>query len=185
MPSKPQRGLRRVDPRASRQIRVFVSRAAPWLIREDAVMERQGPRPQSEMDRALLRVVTEAYADLPAGAATLTQLWSDPADMWFVEIEPRNRSAARLSIAFDGTDLLNFTVGNIWFEIFPIRSIEDLTQTGDIARAVFSGRVEESGFPGDAFGRILLDDGTISAGRISLPWPWKLRPFKRRYEPYR
>lgn len=147
-------------------------------------MERPGPRPQSDMDRGLLRVVTEAYEDLPAGAATLTNLWSDPADMWFVEIEPRNPSAARFSVAFDGNDLLNFTVGNIWFEIFAIRAVEDLRQTGDIARAVFRGRVEEAGFPGDAFGRIFLEDWAIGVGRISLPLPWKLRPFKRRYEPY-
>lgn len=136
------------------------------------------------MDRALLRIVKEAVKELPEGAATLTHVWSDPADMWFVEVEPRNRAAAMFSVAFDGSDLLNFTVGNIWFEIFPIRAVEDLKQTGEIARAVFSGRVEESGFPGDAFGRVLLDDGPLSVGRISPPWPWNLRPFKRRYPPY-
>src|SRR6476619_798178 len=55
-----------------RHVRAFASRAAAWSIREDAVMERPDPPSHSDMDRALLHVVTEAYEDLPAGAATLT-----------------------------------------------------------------------------------------------------------------
>jgi hypothetical protein len=136
------------------------------------------------MDRALLGIVTDEFERLPTGAATLTHTWSEPARMWFVEVTPRNPSAAKLSVAFDGDDLLNFVVGNIWFEVFPVRSVEDLVDAAEIARAVFDGRVEESGFREDAFGRILLDDGPMGVGRVHLPWPWKARPSMRRYEPY-
>ena len=147
-------------------------------------MEIASPRP-SDMDRGLLRIVTEVFERLPSGAATLTHTWSEAAGMWFVEVMPRNPSAAMLSVAFDGDDLLNFVVGNIWFEVFPVESAEDLAQAADIARAVFEGRVEESGFRReDAFGRILLDDGPMGVGRIHVPWPWKARPSMRRYGPY-
>jgi hypothetical protein len=148
------------------------------------LMENARPEP-SDMDRALLRIVSEVFERLPAGAATLTHTWSDAAGMWFVEVVPSNNSAAMLSVAFDGDDLLNFTVGNIWFEIFPIQSVDDLADAAaEVARAVFEGRVEESGFRGDAFGRLLLDNGPLGVGRIHVPWPWKARPSMRRYEPY-
>jgi len=147
-------------------------------------MENASPEP-SDMDRALLRIVTDVFEYLPTGAATLTHTWSEAAGMWFVEVKPRNRSAAMLSVAFDGDDLLNFVVGNIWFEVFPVRSVEDLDDVADIAGAVFQGRVEESGFGREeAFGRILLDEGPMGVGRIHVPWPWKARPLMRRYEPY-
>jgi hypothetical protein len=137
------------------------------------------------MDRALLRVVTEALAALPSDAATLTHTWNAAAGMWHVEVRPTNPSAALFSVAFDGDDLLSFVVGNIWFEVFPVRSASDLDEVADIARAVFQGRIEESGFRReDAFGRILLEDGAVGVGRVHVPWPWRARPFKRRYEPY-
>ena len=106
--------------------------------------------------------------------------------MWFVEVQPREPRAALLSVAFDGNDLLNFTLGNIWFEVFPIDTPEELTECArKVARAVFHGHLEESGFVGDAYGRVFLEDGSaMSVGRIHLPWPWRLRPFKRRYRPY-
>ncbi|MGC1207162.1 MAG: hypothetical protein WA880_04320 [Ornithinimicrobium sp.] len=121
------------------------------------------------MDRALHRILTEAFKELPAGAADLTQEWVDPADMWFVEVVPHNTSAAGLSVAFDGYDLLNFAVGNISFEMFPVKAVEDLDVAGDIAQAVFNGRVEECGFTGDAFGRIVLNEGLMDVGRALCP----------------
>ena len=64
---------------------------------------------QSEMDRALLRVVMEALAPLPEGAATVRQRWVEGAGMWFVEVRPRLAAAARFDIGFDRVDLLNVT----------------------------------------------------------------------------
>jgi len=54
---------------------------------------------QSEMDRALLRVVMDALAPLPEGAATVRQQWVEGAGMWFVKVRPRLASAARFDIA--------------------------------------------------------------------------------------
>jgi hypothetical protein len=62
---------------------------------------------QSDMDRALLRVVMEALAPLPEGAATVRHEWVTGAGMWFVEVRPRLASAARFDIGFDNADLLN------------------------------------------------------------------------------
>ena len=154
---------------------------------QDALMATPDPAPEpSEMDRALLRAVTDEVAQLPDGVAKLTHAWSHGGGMWFVEVQPREPRAALLSVAFDGNDLLNFTLGNIWFEVFPIDTPEELTECArKVARAVFHGHLEESGFVGDAYGRVFLEDGSaMSVGRIHLPWPWWLRPFKRRYRPY-
>lgn len=72
---------------------------------------------QSEMDRALLRVVTVALEALPVGAATVSQQWVEGAGMWFVKERPRLAAAARFDVGYDAADLLNVTVGNIWFEV--------------------------------------------------------------------
>jgi hypothetical protein len=154
---------------------------------QDALMTTPDAAPElSDMDQALLVAVSNEVAQLPDDAANLTHAWGEAGGMWFVEVHPREPRAAMLSVAFDGADLLNFTVGNIWFEVFPIETIDELVGYAQkVARAVFRGRLEESGFKGDAYGRIFVEGGPpISAGRVHLPWPWRLRPFKRRYEPY-
>lgn len=143
------------------------------------------PEP-SEMDRALLTAVSGELAQLPDSVASLTHAWSEGDGMWFVEVRPREPQAALLSVAFDGNDLLNFTVGNIWFEVFPIATTDELTDYArKVAWAVFHGHVEESGFTGDAYGRVFFEDcPAMNVGRVHLPWPWGLRPFRRRYRPY-
>ncbi|WP_353953188.1 hypothetical protein V6K52_07095 [Knoellia sp. S7-12] len=139
---------------------------------------------QSDMDQALLRLLTEALASVPTGAATIRQHWDEGGGMWSVEVRPRSASAANLDMGFDGDDLLNVNIGNIWFEVFPVRSVDDLTYAKEIAEAVFAGRLEESGPASEAYGRLLLEDGPVAVGRVHLPWPWKARPLKRRYTPY-
>lgn len=154
---------------------------------QDALMTTPDAAPElPEMDLALLRAVAVEFAALPEGAATLTHTWSDGGGMWFVEVQPREPRAAMLSVAFDGSDLLNFTVGNIWFEVFPIETTDQLVDSArKVARAVFRGQVEECAFSRDAYGRIFVEDGPLmQVGRVHLPWPWRLRPFKRRYGPY-
>lgn len=78
---------------------------------------------------------------------------------------------------------MNITAGNTWFELFPIKTPSDLEEIGAIARAVFRGQMEESGFPRGRYARIRLKERTLAVGEIHLPWPWVLRPFKRRYVP--
>jgi hypothetical protein len=157
-------------------------------VRQDALMATPSlaPPEPSEMDRALLRSVSDEVAQLPEGVANLTHRWSDGGGMWFVEVQPREPQAALLSVAFDGDDLLNFTVGNIWFEVFPINTTDEaIDYARKIARAVFRGHVEESGSTGHAYGRVVLEDGRVmSVGHAHVPWPWPLRPFKRPYRPY-
>jgi hypothetical protein len=138
---------------------------------------------QSEMDRALLRVVTEALEHLPVAAATVSQQWVEGAGMWFVKVRPRLAAAARFDIGYDRADLLNVTVGNIWFEV-PVTAVSDLEYAKELAAAVFAGRVEESGRTSGAHGRILLEGGPVSVGAVHLPWPWRPRPSVRRYAAY-
>jgi hypothetical protein len=138
---------------------------------------------QSDMDRALLRVVMEALAPLPEGAATVRHEWVTGAGMWFVEVRPRLASAARFDIGFDNADLLNVTVGNIWFEV-PATTVEDLGNAKELAEAVFAGRVEERGRESNAHGRILLEGGPVEVGAVHIPWPWRPRPSVRRYAAY-
>lgn len=142
-----------------------------------------GPEP-SDMDRALLRLITEALDGLPPDSATLSHAWSEGGSMWVVEVRPRAEGAAALDIAFDGGDLLNFTVGNIWFEVFPVESVEDLDYARDIALAVFQGDVEESTYKNKAWGRIHLDDRQVGVGSVHIPWPGRTRSHQRRYKPY-
>jgi hypothetical protein len=87
-------------------------------------------------------------------------------------------------MAFDGDDLLSVEIGNIFFEVFPVRSVEELNYAKEIAEAVFAGRVDESGPPSGAYGHLLLKDRTVGVGRVHLPWPWRARRLKRRYAPY-
>ena len=138
---------------------------------------------QSEMDRALLRVVMEALAPLPEGSATVRQQWVEGAGMWFVEVRPRLASAARFDIGYDRAGLLNVTVGNIWFEV-PVTNVEDLNYAKELAEAVFAGRVEESGRKSNAHGRIPLEGGSVGVGAVHIPWPWRPQLSVRRYAAY-
>ena len=148
-----------------------------------AVANPEAPAP-SEMDMALLDAVITALNEHSDGVATLTHTWAEDAGMWFVKVRPRLASAAEFSIAYDGEDLLTVTVGNIWFEIFPIKSVEELDYAREIAVAVFAGRVEESGPLDKASGRIHLKEGPVGVGSVHIPWPWRARPVKRRYDAY-
>jgi hypothetical protein len=135
------------------------------------------------MDIAIRQLVADALASYPAGSANLVYAWSDEARMWFTEVTPLNPDAAPLSIAFDGADLLSVTVGDTWFEIFPVATPAELDHVREVVEAVFAGQVEESGMRGKEFARITLKSGPISVGSVHMPWPWSGRQ-ARRYQPY-
>ena len=121
-------------------------------------------------------MVSESLSHLAPGTADLSVSWSEDAPMWFTELTPHRDSAASLSIAFDGDDLLSITVGSTCFEIFPMSTVaEDLAYVREIIEAVIRGRVEESGMRGKEFARLTLDSGPISVGAVHAPWPWKAR----------
>lgn len=138
----------------------------------------------TEIDLLLRELVEASLAEQAAGSADLSFAWSDSARMWFTELTPSRRSAARLSIAFDGDDLLSCVVGATWFEIFPFAASDDeVARVRELVDAVIAGRVEESGMRGKEFARIELASGPLSVGAAHLPWPWKGRA-SRRYQPY-
>lgn len=166
-----------------RNVRICRESGARRMSHNVAVANSEAPAP-SEMDTALLDAVSTALNEHPAGVATLTHTWNDDAGMWFVKVSPRLASAADFSIAYDGEDLLTVTVGNIWFEIFPIKSVEELGYAREIAVAVFAGKVEESGPLDKASGRIHLKEGPVGVGSVHLPWPWRPLPVKRHYNAY-
>jgi hypothetical protein len=138
-------------------------------------------RPPSSLDVAVLQVVQEELAT-NGDAATVRHEWSDGAGMWFVEVEPINPGAARLSVGFDGDDDLSVTVGRTWFEIFPFRE-SSLDEFRRLVRAIFAGRIEEAGQKaGEARARIYAERRSWTVGAFPL-WPWHLRA-RHRYEPY-
>jgi hypothetical protein len=135
------------------------------------------------MDAALLGIVRGALEPYGGDAATLEHAWSEAAGMWLIRVAPRNAGAAAFSAGFDGEDLVSIMVGNTWFEVFPARTVADLTPIQEIARAVFGGHVQEARV-GGGFARIALADGrVVEAGRVHAPIPWKLR-HARRYTAY-
>jgi hypothetical protein len=136
-----------------------------------------------EMDVTVHRLVVEEVATHGGDAVALVrQEWSDPAGLWFTEVEPRCASAAKISIAYQDEDTLTVAVGHIWFEMFGPVS-DNLPELRQVVRAVLEGRVEESGSTSNAFGRIGLESGTLGVGAMHLPLPWKWRQV-RRYDAY-
>lgn len=135
----------------------------------------------SEIDKALLDVVSQALERYAKEVATLEHAWEKGAG-WVVEVTPRNDLAARLSASFDGHDLLSITVGRTWLELFPVKAVADLDYIGDLAAAVFAGNLEEAERGG--FARLTLSGGrVVGIGSVHLPIPWKLRR-TRKYAPY-
>jgi hypothetical protein len=134
-------------------------------------MANTGAPTPSKMDRALLDAVSETLEELPDDVLTLTHTWVEDAGMWFVKVHPRLGTAAEFSIGHDGEDLLSVVVGNIWFEIFPFKSVKELGYVRKIAGAVFAGKVEESGPPDKASGRLNLEDGPVGVGSVQFHGP--------------
>lgn len=139
-------------------------------------------RPLTRWDRALYRLLSEVVAELPDGAASVTQTWSERAGMWFVELHPARTDAAPISAAFDGDDLLTIALADTWFEMFPV-SEAVLAELGRIVRAVLAGGMEQSGRGGRYFARIGDADGVVGVGAMHAPLPWQLRR-RRRFAAY-
>jgi hypothetical protein len=92
-------------------------------------------------------------------------------DRALVEVHPRKPTAAAFTAAVDG-DVVTITAGKTWFEVFSIKTVDDLGYIGQIAAAVFAGNMEEAGLF-NRFARIRLADGrTVSVGVVHLPLPW-------------
>jgi len=138
--------------------------------------------PRTELDRALLRLIEEALAEIGDDIASVEHTWGEAAGLWFVEVTPRRPGAAHFTAAVDG-DAVTITAGKTWFEVFPIKAVDDMAYIRQIASAVFHGDMEEAGL-GECFARIRLADGRVaSVGRVHMPLPWKLRR-RRRYLGY-
>jgi hypothetical protein len=135
------------------------------------------------MDKAVLRTVRAALDERPEGSATLTQRWEDGGG-WTVEVRPRLPTAASCSVVFTDGDILSVAVGHIWFEILPLKSIDELDYLREIAAAVFAGRVEESRYKNKVWGRIYVDEGPVGIGSVYLPWPWRAKPERHTYDAY-
>lgn len=137
--------------------------------------------PPDAMDNAVLGAVRDALLRFPEGSATLRQRWQDRGG-WTVEVQPRAVTAAAFSVTLTDGDILSVAVGRLSFEIFPVKSLDDLDYLRDIAAAVFAGRVEESRYRNRAWGRIYLDEGPVNVGSVHTPWA---RPKRHIYDAYR
>ena len=137
----------------------------------------------SATDLEVLDLVRSALNEYGEDIVHVSHNWGSAAGMWFVEVRPANTRAARIDIAFDGDDLINITVGETWFEMFPFA---DGTLDGirTIVAAVAAGGFEEvrGSLFGEGRGRLYTETGTWRVGALGLPLPWRLPP-RRRYEP--
>jgi hypothetical protein len=136
---------------------------------------------ESLADAVLLTVVgcLESHG---ADAAEIEKVWSDNAQMWFVEVRPHRTGAASVSVIVDGDELL-LSFGKSRTEIWrgDIPPVERLRMFLD---AIFAGDFEEAGLGNDRFVRGRLPSGrTFRCGSMHLPIPWVLRR-KTRYLPY-
>ena len=154
----------------------------PPSVGKDAPVAHSDPTEPSEIDRALLALITETLAERPEGSATLHHRWVDEAG-WDVEVQPREPRAAPFSVVFTDGDVLSVAVGNIWFEVYPVKSVGDLDYLRQIAAAVFAGRVEESTYKNKAWGRIYLDEGPVGVGSVHTLGQGATVQ-QRRYAPY-
>jgi len=151
--------------------------------RQNGIVTTREPRPLSDFDEAVYDLVGSALVVRGQHLAAVTRRWNDQADMWFVEVTPVNQAAASLSVAFDGDDPLSVAVGRTWFEVFPVRSGEDLGHLRSIVDAVLAGEVEEAGAAGRSFAKIGSGKAAIHVGHVRLPLPWVTRR-RHRYAPY-
>lgn len=103
-------------------------------------------------------------------------------DTWGTEVTPVNPNAAGLYVEASDDDTLNFTVGDIWFEVYG-KVADNLPYLGELVAAVFAGRIEQAGTRNRAYGRIELESGPVGVGHVHLPWPWRCRR-ARRYARY-
>jgi hypothetical protein len=100
-----------------------------------------------------------------------------------MNITPSNRKAARVVVTYHGGDTAGVGFGRTEVELWDDDPRALAHSVGRFLEAVFAGRFLEAG-TGDAFARVTFADGTHTyAGRVHMPWPWRLR-HTRRYEPY-
>lgn len=137
------------------------------------------PYELTAIDREVLRIVRDALLPYGEQAAVVTQEYDGGGGMWVTRVQPSRAGSAPLTAGFDVPDLLSVTVGNTWFEMFPVD--EELDDFAEIVEATFAGRVEEARLNG--FARIYTRSGRFNVGAVHLPWPWRLR-FTRRYKAY-
>lgn len=107
--------------------------------------------------------------------------WSEPAGMWFVEIEPVGSEAANIGL-YHGGDTLSVYFGHTWFELYSF-SLDDVPDIETLLRALCDGAFLEAGRKSHSFARIHSPERTWTVGHAHWPWPWRLRK-TRRYPAY-
>lgn len=129
---------------------------------------------------ALRAAVLTALSTHPSGSAVVDEGEHDRLpDIWSIEVTPRMDGAARASVTLAGDEvILAFGETHVYmWDDDPERLADEVHQ---VLLAVFAGRFEEVGKPGDSRARVTLADGTIwRGGAIGLPFPWKARSVRR------
>lgn len=112
-----------------------------------------------------------------AAGYRVAQRWSEPAEMWFTEIEPVGSNAVEISL-YHGGDTLNVYFDSTWFEYFPF-SLDDLTDIEPMLHALCEGDFEQAGTQDRTYARIYTPGHIWRVGHVHWPWPWKWRRTKR------
>jgi hypothetical protein len=96
------------------------------------------------MDEALSALVRDCLEPFDPSGFSVSTEWSDRAGMWFTEVEPTDSRCALVSVAWAGGDTVNVAIGNTSFEMFGLRSPDDLTEVSAIVGAALSGQIRET-----------------------------------------
>lgn len=140
--------------------------------------------PTSEQERALLTAVRAALLPYAAEGARVQTSRIDDDRVFQVSITPTNSQAAAVNVTIARSDELVLTFGQT--HVYLHTDDGELDEgLADMLDAIFAGRFDEAGQPGDGFARLRFRDGRMAAvGSVHLPLPWRLRRH-RRYAAYR
>lgn len=132
-------------------------------------------------EQAIRDALRGALSDYPTDAVTVTEARSgSDADVWGVEVEPRNPAAASVYVSYWGGDEVVLGFGETHTYLWDDSPDALLAEVRDILRAVFAGRVLEAGPTGDSTARLMTPQGRrLTVGAMTLPLPWRWRRARR------
>lgn len=158
----------------------------PWWKREQAGGEPTSPVPARDalVDAAERVVRAQLVAVGGEGAAAVDVVWSGPAGMWFIEVQPNVPGAAAVSVGVSPDGFVVSLPNGYWEIGRSARGPDPLDVLAEDLGAVFAGRVEEAGSGTDRPVRLVYNDGRVrTVGAVRLPIPWSRRR-RTTYEPY-
>lgn len=146
-----------------------------------SVNRERTPLPDRAVYEAAIRDAVRAYPD---DCVEVSEGRNEAdSDVWGMEVQPTNPTAAPVYVSYWGTDEVDLGFGETHLYVWDADPAALAEEIQEVLGAVFAGEVEESGVPGDSTARIVTPSGRrLTVGSVSLPIPWRWRRV-RRYAP--